>query len=116
MNFQALREYCLQQKGTIEDFPFGPQPHVMKVANKMFALLSNEDEVPTISLKCDPVRSDVLRDTYPAVKPGYHLNKKHWNTVIIDGSIPDEEIMSYIDHSYELVFKGLRKSEREQIQ
>lgn len=116
MNFQSLRHYCLQQKGAFEDFPFGPDTHVMKVANKMFALVSVKNEIPSISLKCDPIRSDVLRDTYEAVKPGYHLNKKHWNTVTIDGSISDEEIQSYIDHSYALVVQSLRKSEREQLQ
>ena len=85
-----LRTHCASQKGAIEDYPFDSETLVFKVMGKMFALLGADDpaQPPRISLKCDPALAEVLRQTYPAVQPGYHLNKKHWNTVIADGSIP----------------------------
>jgi predicted DNA-binding protein (MmcQ/YjbR family) len=81
----------------------------------MFALISESEGKPWISLKCDPLLAQILRQKYEAVVPGYHLNKTHWNTVLIDGTIPDDEVREMIDHSYELVFKSLKKSERESL-
>jgi predicted DNA-binding protein (MmcQ/YjbR family) len=109
-----LRDYCLAKGGAIEDFPFGDEVAVFKVMGKMFALLPVAG-APQISLKCDPVFATVLRDTYPAVTPGWHLNKKHWNSVKVDGSIPDDEILEMIDHSYEQVVKGLTKAARDRL-
>lgn len=108
-------EYCLTKPGTSLTFPFGNEVRVFKVASKMFALMSADDPAPDISLKCDPVRAASLREQYDEIKPGYHLNKKHWNTVTISGTLTDEEIKMLIDHSYELVFKSLTKAEKNQI-
>jgi predicted DNA-binding protein (MmcQ/YjbR family) len=102
MNIEILREYCLSKKDTTESFPFGEDTLVFKVGGKIFAL-ANLDGDPTINLKCDPSFALELREKYPSVIPGYHMNKKHWNTVLLDGSIPDKEIFSWIDHSYNLV-------------
>ncbi|MGM1045036.1 MAG: MmcQ/YjbR family DNA-binding protein [Bacillota bacterium] len=112
-----LITYCLAQKGTAEDYPFGPAPLVMKVGGKMFALISKSEESghTHISLKCDPVIAENLREQHAAVQPGYHLNKKHWNTVICDGSLTISDLQDMIDHSYELVFKSLPKSMRDSI-
>ena len=109
-----LRAYCLSQKSAVEDFPFGDDVAVFKVMNKVFALLP-VGGTPQISLKCDPTLAMMLRETYPTITPGYHLNKKHWNTVEVDGSIPDDEITEMIEHSYAQVVKGLSKAEREQL-
>lgn len=113
-----LRTYCGEKPGTAETFPFGEDVLVMKVLDKMFALIPlglPEDQPATISLKCDPTLAEVLRETYAAVTPGYHLNKRHWNTVTCDGSIPDDEIFEMIDNSYDLVVKGLKKADRERL-
>ena len=109
-----LRAYCLSQPSAVEDFPFGDDVAVFKVIGKVFALLP-VGGTPQISLKCDPNLAMMLRETYPTVTPGYHLNKKHWNTVDVDGSIPDDEIKEMIEHSYAQVVKGLSKAEREQL-
>ncbi|MGO4371231.1 MmcQ/YjbR family DNA-binding protein [Paenibacillus sp. 2TAB19] len=105
---QSLIQYCEQLTGARRDFPFGPEPLVMKVAGKMFALFGDQ----SISLKCDPVIAQNLREQHEAVKPGYHLNKKHWNTVHIDASLSEEELHAMIDHSYELVVASLTKADR----
>ncbi|MDQ6418838.1 MmcQ/YjbR family DNA-binding protein [Paenibacillus sp. LHD-117] len=110
-----LAEYCKGLKGASEDYPFGPEPLVMKVGGKMFALLGANGDVANISLKCEPHMAELLRMQHAAVNPGYHLNKKHWNTVTIDGSIPDEEIREMIDHSYELVVRSLTKAQRAEL-
>ncbi len=115
MNVESFREYCLSKPGVTESSPFGEDSLVFKVGTKMFALLAL-DEVPSAAnLKCDPDRALELRDRYVEVRPGYHMNKKHWNTVVIDGAIPDPEISRMIDHSYELVFRALPKKDRERI-
>lgn len=114
MDRTVLREYCLSKRATVEEFPFGEGVAVFKVAGKVFALLPVEGAT-RISLKCDPMLAVMLRETYPTVTPGYHLNKKHWNTVEVDGSIPDSEIFDMIDHSYEQVVKGLSRAERENL-
>jgi predicted DNA-binding protein (MmcQ/YjbR family) len=114
MDRNELRAYCLAQQSAVEDFPFGDDVAVFKVMNKVFALLPVGGAVQ-ISLKCDPNLAMMLRETYPTITPGYHLNKKHWNTVEVDGSIPDDEIKEMIEHSYAQVVKGLSKAEREKL-
>lgn len=114
MDLDALRAYCLGKKGAEETFPFGSDVRVMKVMDKMFALLPVQGAA-TISLKCDPIWAQLLRDTYEAVTAGYHLSKRHWNTVISDGSISDAEIREMIDHSYDLIVKGLTKAQRAEL-
>lgn len=115
--YSKLTAYCLSKKGAVEDYPFGPTPLVMKVGGKMFALITRaeaDDEVQ-ISLKCDPVIAANLREQHECVQPGYHLNKKHWNTVIADGSLAMADLKAMIDHSYELVLASLTKTARESI-
>ncbi len=102
MNIEILREYCISKRNVTESFPFGDDTLVFKVAGKIFALANLEGDL-TINLKCDPSRALELRERYAAVTPGYHMNKKHWNTVFIDGTVPDKEVFSWIDHSYDLV-------------
>jgi predicted DNA-binding protein (MmcQ/YjbR family) len=102
MNIEILREYCLSKPQATEGFPFGEDTLVFKVNGKIFAL-ANLDGDLSVNLKCDPQLALELRELYSAVTPGYHMNKKHWNTVILDGSVPDKEIMKWIDHSYDLV-------------
>jgi len=110
MDLADFRKYCLTKSGAAEDTPFGEDVLVFKVGGKMFALASL-DEVPArVNLKCDPDLALELRDRYEQVRPGYHMNKKHWNTVEIDNGIPDGELREMIDHSYDLVFKRLPKS------
>lgn len=111
MDRNILRDYCLSKLATVEEFPFGLDPAVFKVMGKMFALLPVSGDL-SISLKCDPVLADILRQNYADVTPGYHLSKKHWNTVAITGTIPPDEIFEMIDHSYDLVVKGLTKKQR----
>jgi len=98
-----------------EEQPFGPGVDVYKVAGKIFAILSAEDKPPALSLKCEPMLALELREEFKAVIPGYHLNKVHWNTVILDGTVPDKEVKNMISHSYEQVLKGLPKALRERI-
>jgi len=100
---------------TSEEQPFGPGVDVYKVAGKIFAILSAEEEPPALSLKCEPVLAIELREEFGSVIPGYHLNKVHWNTVILDGTVPDREIKNMIAHSYQQVVKGLPKTQRERI-
>ena len=115
MQIDVFREYCLKKPGTTEDSPFGPEHLVFKVAGKMFALLAFEEVPPTANLKCDPDLALELRDRYEEVQPGYHMNKKHWNTVQIDGAIPQHELTKMIDDSYELVVKSLPRAQRERL-
>jgi predicted DNA-binding protein (MmcQ/YjbR family) len=112
MNYTAVRRYVLRKPEAYEDFPFGPGAAVFKVSDKMFALLARRDGVARVNLKCDPEEAIVLRDLFDAVIPGYHMNKAHWNTVILDGSVPRGEIQRMIDCSYALVVRSLRKPER----
>lgn len=102
MNIEILREYCLSKAEVTEGFPFGEDTLVFKINGKIFAL-ANLDGDLSVNLKCDPAYALELREKYPSVTPGYHMNKKHWNTVILDGSVPDNEVFSWIDHSYSLV-------------
>lgn len=114
MDTNELRSYCLSRPAAVEDFPFGDNsPAVFKVMGKMFGLMPLEGS--SISLKCDPTWAIILRQTYPAITPGYHLNKKHWNSIQMDGSVPDDEIRDMIDHSYDLVVRGLTRAQREEL-
>jgi predicted DNA-binding protein (MmcQ/YjbR family) len=107
-----LREVCLGFPGSAETFPFGPRTSVFKVAGKMFALSQLADHPLRVSLKCEPQLAEQLRAAHSAVLPGYHLNKRHWNTVIIDDSIPDQMITDMIEDSYDLVVSKLPRSRR----
>ncbi len=109
MLLEPLRAYLLSRPGAVEDHPFGPQPLVVKVGGKIFALVSEDAAPLDISLKCEPAHAQFLRDSFPAVRPGYHLNKEHWNTVTLDGSIADDGIRAMIDESYRLVARSLSK-------
>jgi len=112
MNFDDARVYLLQRPESFEDFPFGPDVYVYKISRKMFATLGSDDGVARMNLKCDPEEAMILRDVFDAVLPGYHMNKAHWNTVLLNGSIPRGEIERMIDRSYGLVVKSLKKAER----
>jgi predicted DNA-binding protein (MmcQ/YjbR family) len=115
MDLEAFREYCLSKPGSTESTPFGEDVLVFKVASKMFALAAL-DEIPvTVNLKCDPDIALELRDRYEQVQPGYHMNKKHWNTVELGGGIPDSDLRKMIDHSYEMVVKNLPKAAKAKL-
>ena len=115
MNAADLRGCCLSQPGAIEDFPFGPETSVFKVAGRMFALSALDRPPLRVSIKCEPELAVSLRDSYAAIRPGYHLNKRHWNTVTIDGSLPDQFVRELIEDSYDLVVSGLPKRTRDQL-
>jgi len=108
MNIEDLREYCLSKKGTTDAFPFDEDILVFKVMGKMFCLTSLS-EPDSINLKCDPEKAIELREQYPSVQPGYHMSKKMWNTVVIDGSVSKKLLKEWIDHSYDQVVAGLTK-------
>jgi predicted DNA-binding protein (MmcQ/YjbR family) len=110
MDLAQFREYCLSKPRATEGTPFGPDVLVFKVGGKMFALAAFDEMPTTVNLKCDPDLALDLRDRYEQVRPGYHMNKRHWNTVEIEGSIPDAELRKMIDHSYDLVVESLPKS------
>lgn len=112
MNVEQLRAYCLAKAATTESFPFDNDTLVFKVAGKMFALVSLERIPPSVNLKCDPERAVRLRETYAAVGPGYHMNKRHWNTVMLESDLDADRLRELIDHSYELVVGGLPKKIR----
>ena len=112
MDHEVLRDYCLQKKGVTEEFPFDSDTLVYKVMGKIFLLTSLQERPVTMNLKCDPELAVELREKYPAIIPGYHMNKKHWNSVQDDGSIPQKELYKMIDHSYELVAAALPKKIR----
>lgn len=115
MNLDTLQKILLDKPKAIEDTPFGPEALVYKVLGKMFALVSWGDDPLRINLKCDPDLALALRAEYESVIPGYHMNKKHWNSVILDGSIPESLLHEMIDNSYDLVVKGLKKADREKL-
>lgn len=115
MTLEEYREYCLQKAGVTEHLPFDINTLVFKVGNKMFAL-TNINQFSSINLKCDPERAVELREQYAEITPGYHMNKKLWNTVSTIGSIEDRLIFELIDHSYNLIFEGLTKKQKEEIE
>lgn len=111
MRFEELRKYLLSKKGAMETFPFGEDTFVYKAGDKIFAITSLSLPL-SINLKCDPERAVELREQYEEVQPGYHMNKKHWNTVSLEGRISLKEIKEMIDHSYELIIKSLPKNKQ----
>jgi predicted DNA-binding protein (MmcQ/YjbR family) len=115
MNFSVddVQFHIMAKPRVVEETPFGPEVLVYKILGKIFATLGFEDEEGRMNLKCDPERALELRDDYEAVLPGYHMNKKHWNTLMLDGSLPDHLVGELIDHSYELVGQGIPKKTRE---
>lgn len=115
MYIDELREYCIAKPFTEETFPFDEDTLVFKVKGKMFALISLS-EPDTVNLKCDPEYAAELRERYEGVRPGYHMNKKMWNSVYLDGSVPDKEIFRMVDHSYDEVVKKLPKKDRVKLQ
>lgn len=115
MYLEEIRDYCLSKKGTEETFPFDQTTLVFKVFGKMYALI-DVDEARSINLKCDPERAEELREQYEGIIPGYHMSKKHWNTVSLDGSINRSLVMELIDHSYELVYASLPKKLRNELE
>ena len=112
MNGDQARDYFLSRPEAVEDFPFGIEPPVFKIKGKMFGFLRYKNDIGHINLKCDPEEARILRDIFKAVIPGYHMNKEHWNTVILDGTVPREEIEKMIETSYFLVIQNLKKSDR----
>jgi predicted DNA-binding protein (MmcQ/YjbR family) len=115
MQVDVFRDYCLKKRGVTEDTPFGDDHLVFKVGGKMFALVTLEEVPASANLKCDPDLALELRDRYEQVRPGYHMNKKHWNSVDIESGIPDAEIRKMIDHSYDLVVQRLPNATRERL-
>lgn len=115
MDLKAVQEYLADKKGAAQDFPFGPEAMVFKVMGKMFALVALNAEPLAITLKCDPDHAEALRGMYEAVNPGYYMNKRHWNTVVLDNSIPDDHIFEMMDESYGLVVRGLKKADRQKL-
>lgn len=114
MNIEKFREYCLLKKGVTEEFPFDDVTLVFKVMGKIFALTKLNKEFK-INLKCDTEQAMELREKYPAVQPGYHMNKLHWNTIMIDDSVPDKLIYQWINHSYNLVIEKLTKAQKKEL-
>jgi predicted DNA-binding protein (MmcQ/YjbR family) len=115
MTHETLEKYCLSKIGAVKEYPFDKYVSVYKVGNKMFALKKDGEKPLQVNLKCDPLYALELRSVYPSVIPGYHMNKRHWNTVACDGSIDDATLQSWIDDSYELVLASLSKKERAKI-
>lgn len=115
MNIEILREYCLSKKAATEGFPFGEETLVFKVMDKIFLLVSLNANPLQFNAKCEPGKAIELREEYDAVKPGYHMNKKHWNTIIIDGSLSTKLIKEMIDDSYSLIVQSLPKKSREAL-
>jgi predicted DNA-binding protein (MmcQ/YjbR family) len=115
MKLDELRSYLLAKKAATEETPFGPGTLVYKVMGKMFALVAEDSDPLLITLKCEPGQALFLRDVYPAVRPGYHMNKTHWNSVIMDGTVPQSELLGMIDDSYDLVVQSLTRAKREEL-
>lgn len=103
MNIESLREYCLSKPGVEETLPFGPDTLVFKVNNKVFLLTGLDEAELRFNVKCDPDKAIELREEFSCVLPGYHMNKKHWNTIVVDGSVSTKQLKEWIDHSYDLV-------------
>lgn len=112
MNIEVFREYCLTKKGVEETFPFGEMTLVLKVMGKIFALTALDTETFKVNLKCDPDWAIELREQYDTIQPGYHMSKKHWNTVEFESGLETSFLIQLIDHSYDLVVNGLRKKDK----
>jgi predicted DNA-binding protein (MmcQ/YjbR family) len=115
MHIESFREFCLSLAGTTEEFPFDEQTLVFKVGGKIFAL-TNVDYFDSVNIKCDPETAIELREKYNDVKPGYHMNKKHWNTIAVNGDVPDAELLRWVKYSYTLVLASLPKKIQNSIQ
>ncbi|GAA0857597.1 MmcQ/YjbR family DNA-binding protein [Aliiglaciecola litoralis] len=115
MNIEQVKSYLLSKPESVMDFPFGPDVAVFKVKHKMFATLGEEDGEGRMNLKCDPHEALLLREMFVAVKPGYHMNKKHWNTLYLDDSIPQGELERMMDNSFLLVVNKMPKKEQQSI-
>lgn len=115
MNIEELREYCISKKGVTESLPFGPETLVFKVMDKAFLLTDMEGSPLQFNVKCDPEKAIELREKYPCVIPGYHMNKKHWNTIIVDGSVSIKLLHEWIRDSYNLVISGLTRKAKQEL-
>jgi predicted DNA-binding protein (MmcQ/YjbR family) len=115
MDRDGVLEYCGKRAGAVEDYPFGDDVAVFKVAGRVFAICGLTGQPGSVSLKCDPTLAEALRDRYPAVIPGYHLNKRHWNTIELDGTVPADELAELVDHSWELVVARLPRRDRDAL-
>ena len=113
--FAAIDTYCLAKPGSLVDYPFDETTRVYKVLGKMFALISESDDPLRLNLKCDPADAQALRAEHPRILPGYHMNKQHWNTLVLDGSLPDELVYELIDHSYDLVVARLTRAQKKEL-
>jgi predicted DNA-binding protein (MmcQ/YjbR family) len=111
VNIEEFRDFCLEKPGVREEMPFGPDTLVFKVGGKIFAL-TDIDTFASINLKCDPARAVELRDQFDYIKPGYHMSKKHWNTVLLDSAVSNAQLKEMIDHSYALVYAGLSRLDK----
>ena len=114
MNIEDYRNYCIQKPGVTEGFPFDEETLVFKVGGKMFAL-ADIDLFVSMNLKCDPEKAIQLREQYPEILPGYHMNKQHWNTVMVDGNLPDKLLYELIDHSYDLVVAKMSAAKQRKL-
>jgi predicted DNA-binding protein (MmcQ/YjbR family) len=114
MNIEQFQEYCISLPGVTEEFPFGEEILVYKVKGKIFAL-THIDDFQSVNLKCDPENAVELRERYDGVRPGYHMNKKHWNTVEVHSNIPNKLLLQWVRDSYDLVVKSLPKKDRESL-
>ena len=112
MDYNSLEKYLLSKKGSVKEFPFDKTTAVFKVMNKMFALISTEVDPLRMNLKCEPSDVEILRSMFKSVIPGFHMNKKHWNSVIMDGTVPKDDLTRMIDDSYKLVVQGLKKTDK----
>ena len=114
MNIEEYREFCLSLPHTTEDFPFDEEVLVFRVGGKIFSL-TNINDFESINLKCDPERAVELREQYDGIRPGYHMNKQHWNTIAMDGSVPNALVRELVQHSYDLIFRSLPAKLRQQL-
>ena len=115
MNIEQLSDYCLSKKAVEETLPFGPDTLVYKVAGKVFLLTGLDQEQLRFNVKCDPDKAIELREEFSCVLPGYHMNKKHWNTIVVDGTVSTKQLKEWIDHSYDLVVESLPKKTRDSL-
>lgn len=115
MDLNELRRYCLDRPGATEGYPFGPGVLVVKVGGKIFAIVMEDEEPPSVSLKCEPDIAVMLRESFEEVAPGYHLNKRHWNTVTVTERIADARVKEWIDDSYDLVVDSLPRKTRDSL-
>ncbi len=116
MDIEHLREYCLSKQGAEETLPFGPDTLVYKVGGKVFLLTGLDSEELRFNVKCDPDKASELREEFSCVLPGYHMNKKHWNTIVVDGSVSSRQLKEWIDDSYDLVLGSLPKKRRDELE